>query len=216
MSTPTDSPDRPAGPPPQEPPPYNSWQQAYAAEPEPEPPARRPTMSRPSPATMRLAALVAAAAAAGAAVTYIATNDSNSPSQVASTALPGQQGGTDGQQQGPGAFPQGPGGVDGEQRIVGTLAAVGDSSIALTTPSGTETYAVTDATQIAQDGVPASLSDLTTGETVLVHLVPSSSGSSDLVVERIIAGNDLGRFGPDDNGSGGSGADDATSTALDT
>ncbi len=247
MSTPTDSPGHHAGEatPPYDgvprdstydAPPYNSWQDAYGSEPDA---VESSTPRRPSSSAMRMAALVAAAAVAGGGVTYVVTHGSSSGSiaPVASTGAAGQlPGGTGTQQQGgagtaPGLGQGGPGGgVAGEQRIIGTLRAVGDSSITVTTTSGTQTYQVTDATEIAQDGVQASLSDLTTGEVVLVHLVPSSSASSgstdpaDFVVERIIAGTGgFGRgFGPggDDNGtddSGGSGGgDDATSTALTT
>jgi hypothetical protein len=246
MSTPTDSPGHPAGEPttpydgvPHESPygaPERSWQDAYAAEPDA---VDSRAARRPGSTTMRMAALVAAAAVAGGGVTYVITHASSSGStaQVASTGTAGQLPGSTGTQQGgtgtqPGLGQGGPGGtggfggVAGEQRIVGTLRAVGDSSITVTTTSGTQTYQVSDATEIAQDGAPASLSDLTTGEVVLVHLVPSNNSSSgstdpaDLTVERIIAGTGgLGRgFGPgDDNGTGSSGSGgDATSTALTT
>lgn len=205
--------------------PYNAWQDAYPGEPDA---VASPGPRRPSNTVLRMAALVAAAAVAGGGVTYVLTHGSSSggTAQVASTGTAGQlpggtgtapQGGTGTQ---PGTGQGGPGGgfggVDGEQRIIGTISAVGSSSITVATSSGTQTYPVSGSTEIAQDGAQASLSDLTKGEVVLVHLIPSSSGSSDLVVERIIAGT--GGFAPrggpgQDDGSGsadGQGGDDAT------
>lgn len=230
MSTP-DSPDRPtAGPatphdgaaydgaPYDVAAPYNAWQQAYASEPDA---VESPGPRRPSSTTMRMAALVAAAALAGGGVTYVVSHDSSSggTAQVASTGTTGQAPGGQGAPGGTGG-PGGFGGVDGEQRIVGTVSAVGSSSITVATTSGTQTYQVSGATEIAKDGVQASLSDLSTGEVVLVHLVPGSNGSTDpadMTVERIIAGTGGlgGGFGPGDgNGTGGGSgnSDDATST----
>jgi hypothetical protein len=165
---------------------------------------------------MRMAALVAAAAVAGGGVTYVVSHGSSSggTAQVASTGAAGQPpGGTANQPGGTGGF----GGVAGEQRVVGTISAVGDSSITIATPSGTATYQVSDATEIAKDGAQAALSDLSAGEVVLVHLVPGSSGSTDpadMTVERIIAGT--GGLGRGDDGGPGDGTDDATSTGLTT
>jgi hypothetical protein len=202
--------------------PYNAWQDAYPGEPDA---VASPAPRRPSTAAMRMAALVAAAAVAGGGVTYVLSHGSSSDgtTPVASTGTAGQLPGGTAPQGGigtqPGAGQGGPGGgfggVDGEQRIFGTISAVGSSSITLATSSGTQTYPVTSSTEIAQDGAQASLSDLTKGEVVLVHLIPSSSGSSDFVVERIIAGT--GGFGrrPDD-GSDRQGSDDANSTGLST
>ena len=167
-------------------------------------------------------------------VTYALTHDSSGgTSPVASAGVAGQQQpGTTGQQ-GQGAPPgqgqddqgqgqgRGFGGVDGEQRVVGVLSAVGNSSISLRTSSGTATYPVTSATEIAKDGALASLSDLSSGDTVLVHLVPPANGSTDtadLTVERIIVGSGgpgLGGPGPDDNGGdNGGGQDDGSGTST--
>jgi hypothetical protein len=233
MTTPTDSTDRPYGEPAA--PSYNSWQDAYDGAPAAETtildshPAEAKPSRRPSATTTRMAALLAAAALAGGGVTYALTQgsaDSTTPVASSTGQLPGTgtQDGTGTVPQGPGGgFGGGPGGVDGEQRIVGTLTGVGDSSITVTTSSGEQTYQVSDATEIAKDGAQASLSDLSTGETVLVHLIPSSSGStaaSDLVVERIIAGT--GGFGPglapgqgSDDGTTDQGTDDSSSTSFD-
>jgi len=242
MNSPTDSSERPYGEPAA--PPYNSWQDAYAGDPNADTrtldahPEEGKVSRRPSGAATRMAALIAAAALAGGGVTYVLTRDASSTDPTANAAATGQQvPGTTGQQPGTGTqdgtgavptgpgggFGGGPGGVDGEQRIVGTLSEVGDSSITVTTSSGEQTYQVSDSTEIAKDGALASLSDLSAGETVQVHLIPSSSGStdaSDMVVERIIAGT--GGFGPgfgpgqgSDDGTTDQGSGDSTTTSFD-
>jgi hypothetical protein len=75
---------------------------------------------------------------------------------------------------------------DDEVQVSGTLRSVDPSSIRLHTAHGTSTYPVTAATQVLAQGELASLSDLRSGQPVLVHLVPSGSSMS---VDRIIAGN---------------------------
>jgi hypothetical protein len=200
--------------------PYNAWRDAYADDLPPT--AGPPERQRRPGAALRMAALVAAAAAAGGTVTYVVSHDSSTgpTASVASSGQAGtqQQGGVP--QQGgqpPGGF--GPGGVDGEQRVTGTLAEVSGSTISIATPSGSETYTVSAATEISRDGAQASLSDLVTGETVQVHLIPASSDSSssaDLVVERVIAGSGgfgPGVRGPDDGDSHDDDSDDGVGTS---
>jgi hypothetical protein len=116
------------------------------------------------------------------------------------------------------------GGLEGEQRLRGTLTPVGSSTITVKTSSGTETYEVTDTTEIVKDGVPATLSQLTTGEAVLVHVYPSTSGS-EMLVERVFAGTlpnfgghggprrDSGSDAPGDSGSGTSDSEGAGTTS---
>jgi hypothetical protein len=98
---------------------------------------------------------------------------------------------------GPGGRFGGPpgGGLDGEQRLSGTVAAIGGSSITVTTSSGRLTYAVIGTTDIRRDGQTIALSALKVGETVLVHVYPTGSSYT---AERILAGNPgFGRRGPD-------------------
>jgi hypothetical protein len=90
-----------------------------------------------------------------------------------------QQGGT-GQQ-----APQPGSGLDGEQRIQGTLTAVGSSSVTVSTSAGRATYKVNGTSQIVRNGQVATLAELKVGESVFLH-VYSSGGS--LVVERLFSG----------------------------
>jgi hypothetical protein len=90
-----------------------------------------------------------------------------------------QQGGT-GQQ-----APQLSGGLDGEQRVQGTLTSVGSSSVTVSTSAGSATYKVNGSTQIVRNGQMASLSDLKAGEAVFLH-VYTSGGT--LLAERLFAG----------------------------
>ena len=98
-----------------------------------------------------------------------------------------------------GAFGGRPGGgLDGEQRLSGTITAIGSSSITVTTSSGKATYAVTGRTDIRRDGQTIALSALKVGETVLVHVYPSGSS---FAAERILAGTP--GFGPGPGGPDG-------------
>ncbi|HTL22867.1 MAG TPA: hypothetical protein VL281_02420 [Mycobacteriales bacterium] len=84
------------------------------------------------------------------------------------------------------------GGFDGEQRLQGTLTAVGSSSVTVRTGSGTATYAVTASSELVRNGQVVSLSGLRTGEAVLVHVYPLNGRT---VVERLFAGT-LPQGGP--------------------
>ena len=79
-------------------------------------------------------------------------------------------------------LPGGFGGLAGEQRLTGTLTALGKSSITVRTASGTATYSVTSATEIVRAGQPATLSYLRVGDSVFVHVYQSGSR---MLVERI-------------------------------
>jgi hypothetical protein len=105
--------------------------------------------------------------------------------------LPGQggaaQGGAPqgGVAPGQGGFASGPGGVDGEQHLSGTVTAVGSSTVTIRTASGTTKYAVTSQTEVVRNGAVASLSSIRPGDSVFVHLIPTSGTS--YVVERLFA-----------------------------
>lgn len=86
------------------------------------------------------------------------------------------------------------GGLPGEQRLRGQLTAVGDSSVAVRTSAGTQTYTVTGSSQIVRNGVAAGLGSLVTGEPVLVHVYPSTSGGA-MLVEQLFAGTQPGTPG---------------------
>lgn len=80
---------------------------------------------------------------------------------------------------------QGGGGVDGEQRVSGTVVSVGASSIRIHTNRGTASYGVTAQTEIVRNGASTSLSGIQPGDSVFVHLIPA--GGSSYVVERLFA-----------------------------
>src|SRR4051812_13065166 len=102
--------------------------------------------------------------------------------------------------QGQGGFTGGRGGVDGEQRLSGTVTAVGGSSVTIRTASGTTSYGVTAQTEIVRNGALASLSAVRAGDNVFVHLIPGSGSS--YVVERLFAQSGSGASSDDDsNGS---------------
>lgn len=111
--------------------------------------------------------------------------------------------------------PQG-GGVAGEQRITGTVASIGTSSVSVKTTSGTITYSVDGSTDIRRDGQTIALSSLTAGETVLLHVFPARSGSA-MYAERILAGTSFGRGGgAPPNGTAPNGTPTTTGTGRST
>ena len=78
------------------------------------------------------------------------------------------------------------GGLAGEQRLSGTLVSVGTDSVTMRTSRGRATYSVTSATEVVRNGRVADLSALRAGDAVLVHVLPSGTGSG-MTVERIFA-----------------------------
>lgn len=96
----------------------------------------------------------------------------------------------------------GRGGVDGEQHVSGTLTAVSASSVTVRSTSGSTTVPVSASTQVLRDGSTAALSSLKVGEAVLVHVLPSGSGT---VAEKVLVGTVQGPGGTDRPDSGGSG-----------
>lgn len=100
------------------------------------------------------------------------------------------------------------GGVSGEERVQGTVTATGASSITIRSSTGaTATYSVNATSQIVRNGSSATLADVRVGDTIFVHLVPSSSGG--YVVERLFAGTSAtggdGGFGPPPSSGGTTG-----------
>jgi hypothetical protein len=130
----------------------------------------------------RLAAIVTAAVLAGGGAGFVAGHETASSGSAA--AAPSAFGGAPS-----GAF-GGRGGVAGEQHVQGTITATGTGSLTVKTSSGsTATYAIESTTQIVRNGQTTTLSALQAGDPVVVHVVPSSSGSSSTVVELVLAGS---------------------------
>jgi hypothetical protein len=133
-------------------------------------------------------ALAAAGLVAGAVGTFAighhgsgvtTLRNASSTSQQGPASIPGfRQGLQDG------TLPGG-GGMDGEQRLEGTLTAVGSSSVTVKTTSGTSTYTVTASSQLVRNGESATLAELMTGDPVLLHVYPVNGKT---VVERLFAG----------------------------
>ena len=187
---------------------------AIPTPPEPEPwpgdPGDAPGASTPSGpgrfgvATKLVAPVVAAFLVGGGAVLALEHHSGSSASAASSSA--GAFGGSpaSGTAGGPG------GGVAGEQHIQGTVAATGASTVTVKATGGTTgTYTVDASSQIEVNGQSATLSAVKVGDTVLVHVYPSSSGT--MLVERLFDG-DLPAGGPDGFGppsgssSGGTGS----------
>jgi hypothetical protein len=126
-------------------------------------------------------------------VTAVQAATGGTKTQQTTAATTGAAGQTAPQGQQPGGFGGPGGGVAGEQRVTGTIAAVGASSVTVTTSSGKKTYAVNGTTDIRRDGQTIALSALKVGETVLLHVYPSGSSYA---AERILAGTQgFGRGG---------------------
>jgi hypothetical protein len=124
------------------------------------------------------------------------------PGGQAGLGGPGGQGGSGG-----------PGGLAGEEHVLGTLTAVGPSTVTVNSSGTTATYTVTANTQIVRNGTETTLSALKAGDQVLVHVYPSGSGSS-MLVERIFAGQ-LPTDGAPPNGDGqNDGSDDDGGTTT--
>lgn len=106
------------------------------------------------------------------------TNATGAPAGLAGNAQQGPLAG------GPPGF-AGPGGLDGEQHVVGTLTAVGASTITVHSMSGTTTYRIDATTQLVKDGQQvSSLAVMHVGDSVVVHIYPANGST---YVERVIA-----------------------------
>ena len=86
--------------------------------------------------------------------------------------------------------PPGMTGTTGEEHVQGTVAGVSGSTLRVRTASGTTSYRISSSTQVVRNGQAAKLSDLKTGEPVLVHVITSNGSTT---VERVIAGT-MGGF----------------------
>ena len=107
----------------------------------------------------------------------------------------------------PAGGPQGSGGGFGsEQHLIGTLTAVGSSTITVRTTNGTTTYHIDSTTQLVKDGQQvSSLSAMHAGDNVVVHVYPLNGT---MHVERVIDG-----VPPGQDGNGG-GQDNAGTTTT--
>lgn len=98
------------------------------------------------------------------------------------------------------------GGRPGEQRVSGTVTAVGTSTVTVRLANGsTPTYAVIASSDIAKNGARVPLSSIKVGDAVFLHVYPSNGQT---VVEHLFAGTrpypgENPRQLPDDSTSGG-------------
>jgi hypothetical protein len=100
------------------------------------------------------------------------------------------------------------GGLPGEQHVVGTLTAVGASSITVTGNGRSATYPIESSTLLVKDGQRVSSpSALSVGDTVVVHVYPQNGSTH---TEMVIDGVPAGRG--DDNGPGDNTAGTTTET----
>src|SRR3954463_3090229 len=134
--------------------------------------------------------LVAAGApVGGVAIGAVRSHTSDSTTATASQTELGDEQVPDGGFPG-GRLAGGRGGVAGEQRLAGTVTAVGGSSVTIRTASGTSAYSVAAQTEIVRNGAVAALSAVRPGDSVFVHLIPGSGSS--YVVERLFAQSGTG------------------------
>ena len=108
-----------------------------------------------------------------------------------------------------GQVPNGGGGLAGERRLVGTITAVGRSTVSVKAMGGgsSQTYTVGSDTEIVRNGSRAKLSDLKVGDLAFLHVYPQGSTT---MVERIFAGAlpGGGQGLPGFGGGPGGGSDD--------
>jgi hypothetical protein len=158
-----------------------------APQPEPAPSTTRSRLRRNAPAVGLLVAGLVVGALGVGVLGHTASGPTGNSSAAAATRQGGPRGG----------FPGGPGGgIAGEMRVTGTITAVGSSSVTVEQADGTTaTYSANATTDVRRDGVQSSLSALKVGDQVLVHAVPSTSGSGK-VAERILVGTPGTQDGP--------------------
>ena len=77
------------------------------------------------------------------------------------------------------------GGLPGEQHVVGKLTAVGAASVTVQGTTGAATYPVDASTVVVKDGQRvSSLSALTIGDTVVVHVYPQNGAThTELIID---------------------------------
>ena len=183
-----------------------------------EPPSEpAPAARRKNAALSSVGLLLAGLLVGGVAVWAVQSQNSDASTTGATPhtgqGLPGGQGGAAPNGTGQNGFGPGPGGsgLAGEQRLAGTITAVGSSTVTLRSQAGTATYTVVADTEIVRNGSQVALSALKAGDVALVHVYPSGST---LVVERILAGTLPGRGGF--GGPPGQGAPSGTATGSTT
>ena len=143
---------------------------------------------KPPPSSRRQLAIRAGLIAAGAVVGgVVVTSISHGGSTTTANGVPSAAVGA----QGGGQFPgngQAPtfGGLNGEERLSGSLVSVGASTVTIKTSTGTASYDVTSSSEIVRNGQVVALSALRPGDTVFVHVYPAGSGSQ-MTVERLFA-----------------------------
>ena len=100
------------------------------------------------------------------------------------------------------------GGLPGEEHIMGTLTAVGPSSVTVKSSGGTATYPIESSTLLIKDGQRvASTSAMKAGDTVVVHVYPANGTThTEMVIDGV-------PFGPGFGGHDGDGPDDNTGSS---
>ncbi len=95
-----------------------------------------------------------------------------------------------------------PGGMDGEQRVIGTVTAKSGSTLTVALTSGSVTVQVLAQTEIVNNGVRGTLAQVAVGSKVFMHTYPLNGAT---VAERIFVGT-VPQGGP--GGGPGGGPDD--------
>jgi len=95
-----------------------------------------------------------------------------------------------------------PGGMDGEQRVIGTVTAKDASTLTVALTSGSVTVRVLAQTEIVNNGVRGTLAQVAVGSKVFMHTYPLNGAT---VAERIFVGT-IPQGGP--GGGPGGGPDD--------
>jgi len=169
---------------------------AYAEETLAAGPARRGLATWMSTGAWLLAGLVIGALVVAMLHTSSSTNANGVPSApTANQAFGGRFGG----------------GLPGEQRVIGTLTAVGSSSVTVKSASGASTYPIESGTLLVKDGRRvSSTSSMKPGDQVVVHVYPQNGSThTEMVIDGIPSGRGFGgnddRGGPDDNTTGNDG-----------
>ncbi len=146
--------------------------------------------------------VVAMLGTGGFALSHLGGSSTGAGSTVAAGGLAG--GGPAG---GPGGGPGGASGGGGSftPPTRGTISAVSASSISVKTTSGTQTYKITSATEIQDNGATVKTSGLTAGQNVVVFTGAPPNSTSSVPADtanRIMAGSSA-TAGPGGSGGGG-------------
>lgn len=106
------------------------------------------------------------------------------------------------------------GGLEGEQRLTGTITAIRGSALTFRASDGaTATYTLDASTLVVKDGAPASLTDVKPGDAAHLHIYPQGATT---MVERIFVGTlpDFGVNGGPGPGPDGAGDSDGSGAAT--